>query len=130
MQEKENVEDLVVSLLGTIDNLVDWGSMGDKVRRKKYPILAKRIAVVAKSSNNLNEFIEKLLSQIAGDSLFVSRGKGEQFKELYKNAKEHEEEVLKFLKSYPYLSTVLYAAYVEGISGGGKNEDSSKNEGS
>ena len=130
MQEKEKVEDLVVSLLGAIDGLVNWSSMGEKVHRKKYSILAKRIAVVAKSSNSLNEFVEKLLSQIAGDSLFVSREKGENFKEAYRKAKEHEGEVLKFLKAYPYLSTVLYAAYVESISGGDKNEGSAKDEGS
>ncbi|ASJ06668.1 hypothetical protein A3L08_04685 [Thermococcus pacificus] len=104
--------------------------MGDKVRRKKYSILAKRIAVVAKSSNGLNEFVEKLLSQMAGDSLFVSREKGENFRNVYKRAKEHEEEVLRFLKDYPYLSTVLYAAYVESISGGGKNEGNIEDEGS
>ena len=130
MQEKEKVEDLVVSLLGAIDGLVDWGSMGNKVHRKKYSILAKRIAVVAKSSNSLNEFVEKLLSQIAGDSLFISREKGEDFREIYKKAKDHEGEILKFLKNYPYLSTVLYAAYVESISGGGKNEGSTEDESS
>ncbi|NJE42474.1 hypothetical protein [Thermococcus sp. GR6] len=117
MQENEKVEDLVVSLLGAIDGLVDWSSMGDKVRKKKYSILAKRIAVVAKSSNNLNEFVEKLLSQVAGDSLFVSREQGEKFRKIYMTAKDHEKDVLEFLKNYPYLSTVLYAAYVEGLGG-------------
>lgn len=117
VQENEKVEDLVVSLLGAIDGLVDWSSMGDKVHRKKYSILAKRIAVVAKSSNNLNEFVEKLLSQIAGDSLFVSKEKGKKFRKIYLVAKKQEKDVLQFLKDYPYLSTVLYAAYVEGLGG-------------
>lgn len=117
MQEKENVEELVVQLLASLDSLVDWSAMGDKVRRKKYSILAKRIAVVAKSSNTLNEFIEKLLSQVAGDSLFVSREKGRDFRKVYMKAKKYEKEVLEFLKGYPYLSTVLYAAYVEAMGG-------------
>jgi len=129
VQENDKVEDLVVSLLGAIDGLVDWSSVGDNVRKKKYSILAKRIAVVAKSSNNLNEFVEKLLSQVAGDSLFVSRERGEKFRKIYMEAKKHEKDVLEFLKNYPYLSTVLYAAYVEGL-GGGKNESDIKNEGS
>ncbi|MDI3476097.1 MAG: hypothetical protein PWQ79_1987 [Thermococcaceae archaeon] len=129
MQESEKVEDLVVSLLGAIDSLIDWNAMGSKVHKKKYSIMAKRIAVVAKSSNNLNEFIEKLLSQIAGDSLYVSREKGEKFREVYRKAKAHENEVLNFLKNYPYLSTVLYSAYVESL-GGGKDEDKTQDESS
>ena len=129
MKEKENVEELVTRLLASLDSLVDWSALGDKVRKKKYSILAKRIAVVAKSSNTLNEFIEKLLSQIAGDSLFVSREKGRAFKEVFKKAKEHEKEILDFLKKYPYLSTVLYAAYIE-AKGGDKNESSPSNESS
>lgn len=129
MQEKENIEELVTQLLAGLDSLVDWSEVGKEVRKKKYSILAKRIAVVAKSSNNLREFIEKLLSQIAGDSLFISRERGSTFKDIYAKVKEHEEEVLDFLKKYPYLSTVLYAAYVEAI-GGDKNEGSTENEGS
>ena len=110
--EKENEEKLVVDLLSAVDALVEWG---EATRIKKYSIMAKRMAIVSRSSKSVEDFVENLLRQIAGDSLLVSREKATKLSEALKNAKKNEKQVLEYIRNYPYLSTVLYAAFVESL---------------
>ena len=100
------VQHQVVDLLEAIDNLVDWKALR-KVIKKKYSIYSKRVAAVSRNSKHLEDFVESLLKDIAGDQLFVTREKSDKLRETLNKAKENEEEVLNYLKKYPYLSVVL-----------------------
>ncbi len=123
---KENsdhkVEEIVVELLDGIYGLIDWSTIGSEVRKKKYSILAKRLSVVARTSKSIEELVENLIKQIAGDTLFISKEKSKKLKDAYEKAKSIENDVLEFLKNYPYLSTVLYASYVESGQNGGDSK--------
>jgi len=100
----KEVQKIVVDLLEAIDSLVD---LPNKVRKKKYSIYAKRVAAVSKSSKNLEDFVESLLKDIAGDQLNVTRAKSDKLHEILDNAEKNEEEILNYLRKYPVLSVVL-----------------------
>jgi len=100
----KEVQKIVVDLLEAIDSLVD---LPNKVRKKKYSIYAKRVAAVSKNSKNLEDFVENLLKDIAGDQLIVNRAKSDKLREILDIAKKNEKEILEYLKKYPVLSVVL-----------------------
>lgn len=115
MPDDTSVETLAAQLLQAVDGLVDWGAIPDEVRRKKYSIVSKRVAGIAKSAKNLDEFLERFLKELAGDALFVSREKAKALKDILVKVKAggHEERVLQYIKRHPYLSVVAYAARIE-----------------
>ena len=108
----EEIQNQVIDLLVTIDNLIDWQSFPEKIRKKKYSIYSKRIAAISRNVENLNSFVENLLKDIAGDHLFVTREKANNVIEKLKNAKTNENEILDYIKKYPYLSAVLLGSKV------------------
>jgi hypothetical protein len=116
MASDTSVETLAAQLLQAVDGLIDWGAIPEDVRRKKYSIVSKRVAGIAKSAKSLDEFLERFLKELAGDALCVSRDKAKQLKDILdqvKADKKCEEEVLQYIKRHPYLSVVAYAARIE-----------------
>lgn len=116
MASDTSVETLAAQLLQAVDGLIDWRAIPEDVRRKKYSIVSKRVAGIAKSAKSLDEFLERFLKELAGDALFVSRDKAKQLKDILdqvKADKKCEEEVLQYIKRHPYLSVVAYAARIE-----------------
>ncbi len=115
MASDTSVETLAAQLLQAVDGLIDWGAIPEDVRKKKYSIVSKRVAGIAKSAKSLNEFLERFLKELAGDALFVSRDKAKQLKDILDQVKaeKREEEVLQYIKRHPYLSVVAYAARIE-----------------
>lgn len=101
----------VVDLLEAIDSLVDWGALR-KVKIRKYSIYSKRVAAVSRNSKNLEDFVENLLKDVAGDQLYVTKEKSDKLREVLDNAKNNEEEVLRYLKRYPYLAVVLLGSRI------------------
>ncbi len=122
-QEKEkknsDIRDTVVELLEAVNGLVDWSKISDDLRRKWNSILAKRVAMVSRSVNKIEDFVERLLKELTGDTIFLSKEKAEGLKNaLEKVDKVGSDKVLEYLRRYPYLSVVFYVA----SKGGEKNE--------
>ncbi len=122
-QEKEkknsDIRDTVVELLEVVNGLVDWSKISDDLRRKWNSILAKRVAMVSRSVNKIEDFVERLLKELTGDTIFLSKEKAEGLKNaLEKVDKVGSDKVLEYLRRYPYLSVVFYVA----SKGGEKNE--------
>ena len=114
----EQIQDQVTDLLEMIDNLIDWKNIPEQVRKKKYSIYSKRIAAISRNVENLDSFVENLLKDIAGDQLFVTREKANKLLEKLKNIRVNENEILEYIKKYPYLSAVLLGSRVYGKNGG------------
>jgi hypothetical protein len=111
VKKMADVQTQVVDLLEAVDNLVDWRAF-KRIKIRKYSIYPKRVAAVSKSANTIEEFIENLLKDVAGDQLFVTRGKSDKLTKALDSAKENEDEVLRYLKKYPYLSVVLLGSRI------------------
>lgn len=109
MPDNTSVEVLAGRLLQAVDSLIDWGAIPEEVRKKKYSIISKRVAGIAKSAKTLDEFLERFLKEIAGDALFISREKAQTFKEVLQKVSDREEELLGYIKKHPYLSVIAYA---------------------
>lgn len=115
MPHYTSVETLAAQLLQAADGLIDWEAIPTEVRKKKYSMVAKRVAGIARSAKSLDEFLERFLKELAGDALFISREKAEALKDRLKEVKAggHESDVLDYIKRHPYLSVVAYAARIE-----------------
>ncbi len=123
VKDSNQVREIVVELLGAISRLVDWSKVSDKVKNEWNSILAKRVAMVSRSAKNIEEFVEKLLKEIAGDAVFLSRDRAKNLKDVIENIEKiGSTEVLEYLRRYPYLSVVFYVA----SKGGEKNESDIK----
>lgn len=115
MANETSVETRAARLLQAADGLIDWEEIPDKVRKKKYSIVSKRVAGIAKSAKSLDEFLERFLKELAGDALFISRGKAKVLKDALEEIRAggYESAVLDYIKRHPYLSVVAYAARIE-----------------
>lgn len=115
MSNAISIEDLTAQLLQAADGLIDWRAIPEEVRRKKYSIVSKRVAGIAKSAKGLDEFLERFLKELAGDALFISREKAKILKDVLAEVKAggREDDVLQHIKRHPYLSVVAYAARIE-----------------
>lgn len=111
MADNKSIETLVAQLLRAVDGLIDWGAIPEDVRRKKYSIVAKRVDGIARSARTLDEFLERLLKEIAGDALFISGDKAQAFIDARQEVKSSglERELLQYIKKHPYLSVIAYA---------------------
>lgn len=108
--EGQDVRGLVVALLGSIEGLVDWSSIPKEVAQKRYAIMSRRVAAISKSAKRIEDFAEKLLKELAGESLFLSTERAKELDKTFEDSKAKEEEILEYIKSYPLLSVVFYAA--------------------
>jgi len=108
--EEQDVRGSVVALLGSIEGLVNWGSIPDEVKREWYSIMSRRVAAISKSAKRIEDFAEKLLKELAGESLFLSTERAKELNKTIEDSKAKEEEILEYIKSYPLLSVVFYAA--------------------
>ncbi|MEM4726583.1 MAG: hypothetical protein QXG63_06555 [Nitrososphaerales archaeon] len=95
-----SVEALAARLLQAADGLIDWREIPEEVRRKKYSIVAKRVAGIVRSAKSLDGFLERFLKEIAGDTLFISREKAKAFKDLIEEIKAEgrENDVLDYIR--------------------------------
>ena len=115
-KENSEIRDCVVELLKAVNGLVDWSKID---QRKKWNFLAKRVAMVSRSVNKIEDFVERLLKELTGDTIFLSKEKAEGLKNaLEKVDKAGSNKVLEYIRRYPYLSVVFYVA----SKGGEKNE--------
>ena len=109
-------EEIIVELFDAVDSIIDWNSMPDDVRRNKYSIMAKRVASISKSVKSVYELVERILKELAGDAIFLTKDKAAKLKNTLEMIKQDEKEVLEYIKGFPYLSVVLYAASVREVS--------------
>jgi len=110
------IEEIIVDLFDAVDNMIDWNSMPDDVRKNKYSIMAKRIASISKSVKSVYELVERILKEIAGDAIFLTKDKALKLKNTLEMIKQDEKRALEYIKGFPYLSVILYAASVREIS--------------
>jgi len=101
---------VVIDLLGAINGLIDWSKISKDVRKEWNTILAKRVAMLSRSVSSVEDFAERLLKELAGDAIFLSREKANALRVSLDRAKSMEKEVLDYVKRYPYLSVVFYTA--------------------
>jgi hypothetical protein len=111
--EMTEVQTQIVDLLESIDSLIDWSTFGQEVRKKKYSIYSKRVAAVSRNAKRIEDFVEGLLKDIAGDQLFVTREKSKNLHDVLRTLEQNEEEVLEYLRKYPYLSVVLLGSRIK-----------------
>lgn len=107
------IQTQIVDLLESIDGLIDWSTFGQEVRKKKYTIYSKRVAAVSRNAKRIEDFVEGLLKDIAGDQLFVTREKSKNLHDVLRTLEQNEEEVLEYLRKYPYLSAVLLGSRIK-----------------
>ncbi|WP_456487514.1 hypothetical protein [Candidatus Alkanophaga liquidiphilum] len=105
-----DAREAVIDLLGAINELIDWSKISKDVRKKWNTILAKRVAMLSRSVNSVEDFAERLLKELAGDAIFLSKEKANALRVSLDKARSMEKEVLDYVKRYPYLSVVFYAA--------------------
>ena len=75
--------------------------------------------MVSRSVNKIEDFVERLLRELTGDTIFLSKEKAEGLKKALKKVDDVGcDKVLEYLRRYPYLSVVFYVA----SKGGEKNE--------
>lgn len=112
MTNVKSIELLAAQMLQTLDGLIDRGAFPEDVRKKKFTIIAKRVAGIAKSAKTLEEFCERLLKEIAGDALFITHEKAKAFKDVLEEIRSNNktDDLLRYIKEHPYLSVVNYAA--------------------
>ncbi len=114
-----DIRDVVVELLDAVNGLVDWSAISKDLKSKWNSILAKRVAMVSRSVNKIEDFVERLLRELTGDTIFLSKEKAEGLKKALKKVDDVGcDKVLEYLRRYPYLSVVFYVA----SKGGEKNE--------
>lgn len=110
-EEDKAIRDAVVELLGAINGLVDWSKLPNDLKRRWNSILAKRVVMVSRSVNRVEDFVERLLKELTGDEIFLSKERAGSLKNvLEKIEKTGNDKVLDYLRRYPYLSVVFYVA--------------------
>ncbi len=122
-KENSEIRNCVVKLLEAVNGLVDWSKISDDQQKKWNSVLAKRVAMVSKSVNKIEDFVERLLKELTGDSIFLSKEKAEGLKDaLEKVDKVGSDKVLEYIRRYPYLSVVFYVASKDGEENEGDTE--------
>ncbi|WP_448579738.1 hypothetical protein [Thermosphaera sp.] len=73
-ENNQDADPLAIEFLRLVNDITPWYDLPDEVKQDKWKILAKR--VMASSGDDIQEFLHNIIKSIAGDSFYVSRGKG------------------------------------------------------
>jgi len=97
-------------LIEIIDKMVAWADPAfDAIRRDKWKILARRI--MAGSGTDLDEFINNVVRDIAGDKVIMSDELGKKIQSLHEKLdREQQLKLIRFVKRRAYPLVVRYMA--------------------
>ncbi len=100
---KSELDKLAIEVLKLIHDIIPWGEVPEDVRREKWRILARR--VMASNAEDLQELINYVVRDIAGDIFYVKREReakvlGVEIENLLGKVREkqNEKELLAYLK--------------------------------
>lgn len=119
LSEPELLDELARRLLRVVDSMVLWGdpSIPDDVRKNKWQIMAKRL--MAASGADLQEFIQNVVRDIAGDKVRTSRELGQEISDLLLMARKAggDSRLIRYVKRRAFPLVLRYMASA-GESGG------------
>lgn len=97
-------------LIDIIDSMVNWADRAfDAIRRDKWKILARRL--MAGSGADLQEFVQNVVRDIAGDKIIISKDVGSRINKLLERlSQEDQQELIKYVKRRAYPLVVRLAA--------------------